>query len=346
MQQRLMGVHDRAAGQRRKPPDQLRTAQGDRRERAHGGGRPQPVGTVPLPPRERSPCRRVGREGSRARDRAVRRRHLGGAPGRAGGTAGPAPPGLPGRGERGAPEERVLEADRPAPAAAQQPVRHQSLQRLGRGTGTARPDGRRPATATDPVRHRAQTVGPGPRAARQGHHGDRGEQTTRGRGEALQESSVHLELLVHLVPMLMGIAMSFKELTQFYIRNWGEAPWSGLDNYTVAIDFDAPVGQALLKSFLTTCLFTVLSVGLCWFLGTAAAIFLQENFRGRGFLRTLFLVPYALPVYAAVITWAFMFQRDNGLINHVLHDQLGIGDSPAFWLIGDNAFYTLLVVSV
>ncbi|MEV7376715.1 sugar ABC transporter permease [Streptomyces sp. NPDC090301] len=155
-----------------------------------------------------------------------------------------------------------------------------------------------------------------------------------------------LELLVHLVPMLMGIAMSFKELTQFYIRNWGEAPWSGLDNYTVAIDFDAPVGQALLKSFLTTCLFTLLSVGLCWFLGTAAAIFLQENFRGRGFLRTLFLVPYALPVYAAVITWAFMFQRDNGLINHVLHDQLGIGDSPAFWLIGDNAFYTLLVVSV
>ncbi|MEU7512627.1 sugar ABC transporter permease [Streptomyces sp. NPDC042898] len=155
-----------------------------------------------------------------------------------------------------------------------------------------------------------------------------------------------LELLVHLVPMLMGIGMSFKELTQFSIRNWSEAPWSGLDNYTVAIDFDAPVGQALLKSFLTTCLFTVLSVALCWFLGTAAAIFLQENFRGRGILRTLFLVPYALPVYAAVITWAFMFQRDNGLINHVLHDQLGVGDSPAFWLIGDNSFWALLVVSV
>ncbi|KUH36689.1 MULTISPECIES: carbohydrate ABC transporter permease [Streptomyces] len=155
-----------------------------------------------------------------------------------------------------------------------------------------------------------------------------------------------LELLVHLVPMLMGITMSFRELTQFYIRNWSEAPWSGLDNFSVAIDFDAPVGQALLKSFLTTCLFTVLSVGLCWLLGTSAAIFLQENFRGRGFLRTLFLVPYALPVYAAVITWAFMFQRDNGIINHVLHDQLGIGDSPAFWLIGDNSFWALLIVSV
>ncbi|MEV8553750.1 sugar ABC transporter permease [Streptomyces glaucescens] len=155
-----------------------------------------------------------------------------------------------------------------------------------------------------------------------------------------------LELLVHLVPMLMGIVMSFRELTQFYISNWSEAPWAGLGNFRMAVDFDAPVGQALLKSFLTTCLFTVCSVGLCWLIGTAAAVFLQERFRGRGLLRTLFLVPYALPVYAAVITWVFMFQRDNGLVNHVLHDQLGIGGDPAFWLVGDNAFWALLTVSV
>lgn len=155
-----------------------------------------------------------------------------------------------------------------------------------------------------------------------------------------------LELLIHLMPIALGIAMSFKELTQFYLRDWGAAPWSGLDNFEVAVDFDAPVGEALLKSFVTTCLFTVLSVGLCWLLGTAAAVCMQEGFKGRGFLRALFLVPYALPVYAAVITWAFMFQRDNGLVNHVLHDQLGLTDSPSFWLIGDNSFWALLVVSV
>ncbi|KQX55852.1 MULTISPECIES: sugar ABC transporter permease [unclassified Streptomyces] len=155
-----------------------------------------------------------------------------------------------------------------------------------------------------------------------------------------------LELLVHLVPMLIGIVMSFKELTQFFIRDWVAAPWAAFDNYAVSVDFDAPVGASLLRSSVTTCVFTLCSVGLCWLLGTAAAVLMQETFRGRGFLRALFLVPYALPVYAAVITWAFMFQRDNGLVNHVLHDQLGIGDSPAFWLIGDNAFWTLLVVSV
>ncbi|MFD6874689.1 MULTISPECIES: carbohydrate ABC transporter permease [unclassified Streptomyces] len=155
-----------------------------------------------------------------------------------------------------------------------------------------------------------------------------------------------LELLVHLIPMLIGIVVSFKELTQFYLRDWSNAPWAGLDNYSLTVDFDAPVGEALLSSFLTTCLFTFFSVGLCWLIGTAAAIFMQETFKGRGILRTIFLVPYALPVYAAVITWAFMFQRDNGLVNHVIHDQLGLTDSPPFWLIGDNSFITLLVVSV
>ncbi|MFK4600173.1 carbohydrate ABC transporter permease [Streptomyces pristinaespiralis] len=155
-----------------------------------------------------------------------------------------------------------------------------------------------------------------------------------------------LEILIHLLPIVIGVVMSFKELTQFYLRDWGAAPWRGLDNFRFAVDFDTPAGESLLKSFTTTCLFTVLSVALCWLLGTAAAVFMQETFKGRGFLRALFLVPYALPVYAAVITWAFMFQRDNGLINHVLHDQLGLTDSPSFWLIGDNSFWALLIVSV
>ncbi|MEU3280833.1 carbohydrate ABC transporter permease [Streptomyces antibioticus] len=158
--------------------------------------------------------------------------------------------------------------------------------------------------------------------------------------------ALFLELLVHLVPMVIGIVMSFKELTQFYIRDWGTAPWAGLDNYSLSVDFNAPVGEALLHSFFVTVAFTLLSVGLCWLIGTAAAVFMQDTFRGRGLLRALFLVPYALPVYAAVITWVFMFQHDNGLVNHVLHDQLGITDEPSFWLIGDNSFWALLTVSV
>ncbi|MEV0187983.1 sugar ABC transporter permease [Kitasatospora purpeofusca] len=155
-----------------------------------------------------------------------------------------------------------------------------------------------------------------------------------------------LELAVHLVPMVLGAVMSFKQLTQFFIRDWTAAPWAGLANFRTAVDFDAPVGRALLHSFWVTCAFTVLAVGLSWLIGTTAAVLMQDSFRGRGLLRAVFLLPYALPVYAAVITWSFMFQRDTGLINHVLHDQLHLVDDKPFWLLGDNSFVALVTVSV
>ncbi len=128
--------------------------------------------------------------------------------------------------------------------------------------------------------------------------------------------------------MVIGIVVSFRELTQFYIRDWGTAPWAGFDNYAMSLDFDAPVGEALLKSFFTIPVHGALwsACAGCW--AWPPRVFMQESFRGRGFLRTIFLVPYALPVYAAVITWSFMFQRDNGLVNHVLHDQLGLTGVP------------------
>ncbi len=154
------------------------------------------------------------------------------------------------------------------------------------------------------------------------------------------------ELLIHLVPMFVGIAISFKQLTQLYINNWPRAPWAGFGNYRTVVDFNAPVGRALLHSFVITCAFTAAAVGLSWLFGTVAAILAQDNFRGRGALRAIFLTPYALPVYASVITWAFMFQYSNGLINHVLHDELGLTRGPTFWLLGNKSFISLVVVSV
>ncbi len=177
--------------------------------------------------------------------------------------------------------------------------------------------------------------------------------TSRARGRPrlllpylLLVPAIVLELAVHVIPMLVGVWMSLLELTQFHIRNWSTAPFAGLDNYKVTLNVNSVAGRDLVHSFGVTVAYTVLSVGLSWVLGTAAAVFLQRPFRGRALLRTLFLTPYALPVYAAVITWSFLFQRDTGLVNHVLVDQLGLVDHRPFWLIGGNSFVALLVVSV
>ena len=158
--------------------------------------------------------------------------------------------------------------------------------------------------------------------------------------------AIIFELLIHVIPMLTGIWISFLQLTKFYIANWGAAPFVGLKNYQVALDFNTSIGAGLLKSFLITCGFTILVVGLSWVLGMAAAVALQGKFPARGLFRTLFLVPYALPLYAGIITWKFMLQKDTGAVNHFLFDNLGLpGDKP-FWLIGGNAFLSIVIVAI
>ena len=205
------------------------------------------------------------------------------------------------------------------------------------------------ASPSAPARHAGdpgeagEAGGPGPpRPTR-----PRGARVRRiGLPYLLLAPALAFELLIHLVPMIVGVFISFKALTQLYLANWQHAPWAGLSNYQIAVNFHTAVGQTLLHSFVVTCAFTVLAVSMSWLFGTAAAILAQDRFRGRGVLRALFLTPYALPVYASVITWSFMFQYNNGLVNHLVHDELGITSKPTFWLLGDNSFYALVIVSV
>jgi multiple sugar transport system permease protein len=158
--------------------------------------------------------------------------------------------------------------------------------------------------------------------------------------------AVLLELLIHIVPMIVGIGISFLKLTQFYIAQWRHAPGAGLSNYSFALNIHQAAGRALLHSFWVTVVFTAVVLALSWVFGMAAAVFTQHTFRGRGIVRTVFLIPYALPVFASVITWSFMLQRDNGVLNHVLVNQLHVVHSPPFWLIGSNSFYSLVVVEL
>ncbi|WP_329087384.1 MULTISPECIES: carbohydrate ABC transporter permease [unclassified Streptosporangium] len=158
--------------------------------------------------------------------------------------------------------------------------------------------------------------------------------------------AVAFELLVHVIPMIVGIFMSFLQLTQLYIANWSAAPFTGAGNYGVALDFSGPLGWQLLRSFGITLGFTVLVVGISFVFGMSASLVLHRLGRGRGFLRTLFLIPYALPAYAGIIVWKFILQRDNGLLNQLLVDGLHLASERPFWLIGGNAFVSVVVVSI
>jgi ABC-type glycerol-3-phosphate transport system permease component len=151
--------------------------------------------------------------------------------------------------------------------------------------------------------------------------------------------AVVFEFFIHILPMLIGIALSLVGLTLFYIHYWTQAPFVGLQNYKIALNFGGAAGSALLHSFWITIGYTLLVVGGSWLLGMVAALLLNGEFRGRGVFRTLFLIPYALPAYIVVITWSFMLQKDNGAINALL-SALHVANPP-FWLVGTAAFWNI-----
>ena len=153
------------------------------------------------------------------------------------------------------------------------------------------------------------------------------------------------ELLVHVIPMVTGVVISFLKLNQFYLRHWLDAPFAGLANYELSLDFHSEIGVDLLRSVAITIAYSVVVVSFSWLFGIFGATLLQRSMRGRAALRTIFLIPYALPVFTSVIVWKFMLNQDSGLVNHVL-TQLHLGSGKHFWLLGDSAFFSMAVVGV
>src|SRR5690606_35141540 len=60
---------------------------------------------------------------------------------------------------------------------------------------------------------------------------------------ALSAPAAFLELLIHIIPMLLGVWIAFLSLTQFSIANWVKAPFIGLQNFATALDPNGPIGS-------------------------------------------------------------------------------------------------------
>ncbi|WP_051580950.1 carbohydrate ABC transporter permease [Pseudonocardia acaciae] len=180
-----------------------------------------------------------------------------------------------------------------------------------------------------------------------GARGQRGRWTPNARTlpYLLLAPALLFELLVHVVPMLTGVAISFLKLNQFYLRHWLQAPLAGIENYRVSVNLNSEIGLGLLRSIGISMGYSAVVVTFSWLLGIFGATLLQRPMRGRSALRTLFLIPYALPIFTAVIVWKFMLNQDSGMVNHVL-EQLGLGSGRHFWLLGDSAFVSMALVGI
>jgi trehalose/maltose transport system permease protein len=115
-------------------------------------------------------------------------------------------------------------------------------------------------------------------------------------------------------------------LTEYSLRTPGLWRFAGLDNYTEALS-----SSEFWDALSTTFVFSGISVALELVIGLGMALCMHEAFKGRGLLRTVVLVPWAILTVVTAITWRTIFEPGLGLAP-VMLDKLGLPGADILWL--------------
>ena len=112
-------------------------------------------------------------------------------------------------------------------------------------------------------------------------------------------------------PILESFRLSFYRT--ILTLPWLGAKFVGWENYRdLATD---PVARG---SLFTSLLFVTVTTPIEVIVGLAMALVLNESFRGRGWLRAIVLIPWALPTVVSSQMWRFIFNDRYGLFNYLI----------------------------
>ena len=75
------------------------------------------------------------------------------------------------------------------------------------------------------------------------------------------------------------------------------------------------------------------------------ALFLNLNFRGRGFVRAAVVIPYIIPPAVAALMWVYIFDGNFGIANDLLV-QAGIFEKYYSWLSEPTASFWIVVTAM
>jgi len=113
----------------------------------------------------------------------------------------------------------------------------------------------------------------------------------------------------------------------------GSGEFVGHGNYVALVQ--DPLFWQILRQ---TLVWTVSSLLIKVVLGLALGILLNEKFRGREVVRTLLLIPWAMPLVAAAIVWRWMYDANFGFLNDLL-SELRLIQEPVVWLGGAKSAF-------
>jgi ABC-type sugar transport system permease subunit len=143
--------------------------------------------------------------------------------------------------------------------------------------------------------------------------------------------------IVNVYPLLDTVRLSFTN--RLLSRPEDETKFIGLDNYSAILS-----SPGVWNAFKVSLIFTIASVGFSFVIGFALALLLNRPLPGRGILRSIFIIPWAVPAFVAALTWSWMFNDQFGIFASLLKDW-GVA-KPPIWLGADLALFSLTVVMI
>jgi multiple sugar transport system permease protein len=149
--------------------------------------------------------------------------------------------------------------------------------------------------------------------------------------------SIVLILAVAAYPILYAVWLSMHD---YSLIHKGLSRWNVFGNYSSALG-----SSEFWSAFVTTFLFTAISVTLELGIGLVMALTMHAAFRGQSFLRTVVLVPWAVLTVVTAIMWQTIFQAPLGLVPSVLHS-IGIGQDIVWLGQKPYAFIVLVIADV
>ncbi|HEX8941133.1 MAG TPA: sugar ABC transporter permease [Candidatus Limnocylindrales bacterium] len=145
-------------------------------------------------------------------------------------------------------------------------------------------------------------------------------------------------LLVVLVPLVRAAWMSLFDIS---LVRPGDEPFVGLGNYLDQLtspDFWAATGRAFF--------FTIVSTALELALGLGLALLMDQPLRLRWLLRSLIILPWALPTVVNALMWRWIDNAEYGALNALL-TQLGLIHQYQVWLSNtDLAMWMVILADV
>jgi trehalose/maltose transport system permease protein len=138
--------------------------------------------------------------------------------------------------------------------------------------------------------------------------------------------SLAVVAFVAIYPLGKTVYQSFTN--QEFLAGITPTKWVGLANYRT-LWHDTIFRDAVVQ----TIKFTVITVSFEFVLGLVIALVVNSNFKGRGLMRAVMLVPWAIPTVVAAKMWQWMLDDVYGVINdagirlHILsHSHAWISD--------------------